>query len=134
MIARLGQRQTTEELREAAANWLLQTYGLNEAQWVCLLFTPFIERGAGLERFLRSCHPGMLVALPDLHRAMQGLHGPEQVLQWMVDVSGLPVRLICRLYAMEPLPAHGAPRQALEAALDAADLNGAGVSDRSAER
>jgi len=134
MIARLGQRQTTEELREAAASWLHQTYGLNEAQWVCLLFTPFIERGAGLERFLRSCHPGMLVALPDLHRAMQGLHGPAQVMQWMMDVSGLPVRLIGHLYAMEPLPAHGAARQTLETALDAAGLDGSGVGDRSVER
>jgi hypothetical protein len=36
---------------------------------------------------------------------MQGLHGPEQVLQWMTDVSGLPIRLIGHLYAMEPPPA-----------------------------
>ena len=67
---------------------------------MCLLFAPFNDAGAGLERFLRTCHPGMLVAMPDLHRAMQGLHAPEQVLQWMTDVSGLPLRLICRLYAM----------------------------------
>jgi hypothetical protein len=76
----------------------------------------------------------MLVALPDLHRAMQGLHGPEQVMQWMMDVSGLPVRLIGHLYAMEPLPAHGAARQTLETAFDAAGLDGSGVGDRSVER
>ncbi|WP_086791541.1 hypothetical protein [Pseudomonas sp. SCPG-7] len=132
MIARLGLQQT-EELREEAATALHQTYGLNEAQWVCLLFTPFIERGAGLERFLRSCHPGMLVALPDLHRAMQGLHGPEQVLQWMTDVSGLPIRLIGHLYAMEPLPARGAARSAGGAAEDAGNAD-TGVGGRSAER
>lgn len=34
---------------------------------------------------------------------MQGLHAPEQVLQWMTDVSGLPLRLICRLYAMDAI-------------------------------
>jgi hypothetical protein len=45
----------------------------------------------------------MLVALPDLHRAMQGLHASEQVTKWMVDVSGLPVKLIARLYAMGPV-------------------------------
>jgi len=45
----------------------------------------------------------MLVALPDLHRAMQGGPAPEQVLQWMVDVSGLPVSLISRLYRMGPV-------------------------------
>ena len=132
MIARLGQQPALDELREAAANCIHATYGLNETQWVCLLFTPFIDRGAGLERFLRRCHPGMLVAMPDLHRAMQGLHGPEQVLQWMTDVSGLPVRLISRLYAMESLPVRGAAPHAADAvhqtAIDAS------VGERSAER
>jgi hypothetical protein len=136
MIARLGDQQRLEVLRETAASCLQKTYGLNEAQWICLLFTPFIERGAGLERFLRSCHPGMLVAMPELHRAMQGLHGPEQVLQWMMDVSGLPVRLISRLYAMEPLPMRRTALHVLETALDTAGLDGldAGAGDRSAER
>jgi len=78
--------------------------GLSEAQLVCLLFAPFVEKGAGLERFLRQCHPGMLVAMPDLHRAMQGHAVAEQIVQWMVDVSGLPVSLIGRLYKLEPLP------------------------------
>ena len=86
------------------------------------MFAPFIDSGAGLERFLRHCHPGMLVALPDLHRAMQGLHAPEQVLKWMTDVSGLPVRLIVRLYAMGaislPAPSEAASRE-----------EGAGVND-----
>jgi hypothetical protein len=38
-----------------------------------------LSTAAPLERFLRQCHPGMLVALPDLHRAMQGHHVPEQI-------------------------------------------------------
>jgi hypothetical protein len=46
----------------------------------------------------------MLVALPDLHRAMQGSPVSEQIAQWMVDVSGLPVSLIGRLYRMGPVP------------------------------
>jgi len=136
MITRFGHLQALDELRERAAKCLHRTCGLNETQSVCLLFTPFIEQGAGLERFLRSCHPGMLVAMPDLHRAMQGLHGPEQVLQWMTDVSGLPVRLIGRLYAMEPLPVRGPSLQAVEAAFDSRDSEGvdSSVSGRSAER
>ncbi|WP_256345518.1 hypothetical protein [Pseudomonas sp. PD9R] len=77
--------------------------GLSEAQLVCLLFAPFVEKGAALERFLRQCHPGMLVAMPDLHRAMQGQPVAEQIMQWMVDVSGLPVRLIGELYRMGPV-------------------------------
>lgn len=89
--------------REVAAAEAQANLGLNEAQLVCLLFAPFVENGASLERFLRQCHPGMLVALPELHRAMQGKPAPEQVLQWMVDVSGLPVSLIGTLYRMGPV-------------------------------
>jgi hypothetical protein len=88
--------------RARAAEEAQQCFGLNETQWVCLLFAPFVEQGAALERFLRQCHPGMLVALPELHRAMQGHPAAEQILQWMVDVSGLPVSLIGTLYRMGP--------------------------------
>jgi len=89
--------------RELAAAEAQRCLCLNEAQLVCLLFAPFVEKGASLEHFLRQCHPGMLVALPELHRAMQGKPAPEQVLQWMVDVSGLPVSLIGTLYHMGPV-------------------------------
>jgi hypothetical protein len=58
-----------------------------------------------LERFLRQCHPGMLVALPDLHRAMQGHPVADQIMQWMVDVSGLSVSQIGKLYQMGPVTA-----------------------------
>jgi hypothetical protein len=102
-ISRFGNLSDLDGQRSLAAAALQKNFGLNEAQVVCLLFAPFIDAGAGLERFLRTCHPGMLVAMPDLHRAMQGLHAPEQVLQWMTDVSGLPLRLICRLYAMDAI-------------------------------
>jgi ABC-type phosphate transport system auxiliary subunit len=98
------------------------------------LFSPFIEQGAGLERFLRSCHPGMLVAMPDLHRAMQGLHGPEQVLQWMIDVSGLPVRLIGRLYAMQPLGGNALRAMDVSLGATSAEDMDSGISEQLAER
>ncbi|MGF6114567.1 hypothetical protein [Pseudomonas frederiksbergensis] len=98
-----GNPATLGEQRLLAATEAQKTLGLTEAQLICLLFSPFIDGGAGLERFLRSCHPGMLVAMPDLHKAMQGYQVPEQVVQWMVDVSGLPVSLIGTLYRMKPV-------------------------------
>ncbi|MBC3205324.1 hypothetical protein HU755_00885 [Pseudomonas sp. SWRI111] len=102
LLACLGNVQPSEHLH-AAESYLLKSFDLNEVQLTCLLFAPFIDAGAGLERFLRNCHPGMLVAMPELHRAMQGLQAPEQVLKWMTDVSGLPTVLIERLYAMGPV-------------------------------
>jgi len=108
--------------RELAAAEAQRCFCLNEAQLVCLLFAPFVENGASLEHFLRQCHPGMLVALPDLHRAMQGKPAPEQVLQWMVDVSGLPVSLIGTLYRMGPVAGGGTAGTGLPADTRAIDV------------
>ncbi|WP_367253308.1 hypothetical protein [Pseudomonas sp. stari2] len=130
-LAAFGNLSDLSEHRAQASAVLQKNFGLNESQLVCLLFAPFIDHAAGLEHFLRTCHPGMLVAMPELHRAMQGLHAPEQVLQWMVDVSGLPVRLISRLYAMDAMDSI----QMAEQATPAPDLANSevAVGDRSAE-
>jgi len=128
LLAAFGNLSDLSEHRSQASTSLHKKFGLSEPQLVCLLFAPFIEGGAGLERFLRTCHPGMLIAMPDLHRAMQGLQAPEQVLQWMTDVSGLPVRLISRLYAMDSISTEDQPAQAQ----DQPDIEVA-VGDRSAE-
>jgi len=104
-----GNPRLLADQRALLADEAQQSFGLNEAQWVCLLFAPFVGQGATLERFLRQCHPGMLVAMPELHRAMQGHPVAEQILQWMVDVSGLPVSLIGKLYRMGPAVVQGHP-------------------------
>lgn len=96
-----GQLGTPSDIPERRVRIALETQKnlrLNETQLVCMLFAPFVENGAGLKHFLRCCHPGMLVGLPDLHRALQGGVVTEQVAHWMVDVSGLPVAMLCKLY------------------------------------
>ncbi len=118
-----GNPATQSEQRARAAAEAQKKLGLSEAQLVCLLFAPFIERGAGLERFLRQCHPGMLVAIPELHRAMQGHPVAEQIMQWMMDVSGLPISLIGRLYRMEWAP--GGAGRTPEALIQTAALRNA---------
>jgi hypothetical protein len=110
-VEAFGNPATSEQRARAAAE-AQKNLGLSEAQLVCLLFAPFGDNGAALERFLRQCHPGMLVALPELHRAMQGNPVPEQIGQWMVDVSGLPVSLIGQLYRMGRVPDPALPMQA----------------------
>lgn len=84
--------------RELAAAYAQDGFGLSEAQLICLLFSPFVNEGRELEVFLRRLHPGMLVALPDLHKALQGSAVPEQVLQWLVDISGLTLQGLQGLY------------------------------------
>ncbi|MDD1964467.1 hypothetical protein NPS29_03980 [Pseudomonas putida] len=87
------------ERRELAAGYGFEAFGLNEAQLVCLMFAPFVDCGAQLEAFLRRCHPGMLVALGDLHKVLSGDVASDQVVQWLVDVSGLTLKGLQSLYA-----------------------------------
>ena len=88
-MAAYAGNQNIEGRRALASAYAQKAFGLNDAQLVCLLFAPFVDSGRALEAFLRRCHPGMLVALPDLHKALMGLQVPEQVLQWLIDISGL---------------------------------------------
>lgn len=132
LLASFGNLREFDPLSVQAEGALLASFDLNQIQLTCLLFAPFIDGGAGLERFLRHCHPGMLVAIPDLHRAMQGLHAPEQVVKWMTDVSGLPLRLIVRLYAMGPFRL-AASDQTTAPSLDDHDAAAQPPADRSAK-
>jgi hypothetical protein len=104
VIAAFGDLAMLAEQRAASAAEAQRSLGLSEAQLVCLLFAPFVDNGATLEHFLRQCHPGMLVAMPELHRAMQGQLVADQIMHWMIDVSGLPVSLIGTLYNMKRVP------------------------------
>ncbi|WP_223451504.1 MULTISPECIES: hypothetical protein [unclassified Pseudomonas] len=125
-VAVFGNPARLSEQRGLAAAEAQKSLGLTEAQLVCLLFAPFVENGAALERFLRQCHPGMLVAMPDLHRAMQGNPVSEQILQWMVDVSGLPVGLLGTLYRMGPVP--GVEGRVADPDADGVDLPSEGAN------
>ncbi|MEL4169699.1 hypothetical protein [Pseudomonas sp. ZS001] len=134
-----GPPSAIAERRALAALEAQKTLGLNEAQLVCMLFAPFVEKGAGLEHFLRCCHPGMLVAMPDLHKAMQGAPIADQVAQWMVDVSGLSIDMLSRLYgasiaAPDQENASGVdPQQGLDDTDDdAPGLDADGLRERSA--
>lgn len=75
-----------------------KAYGLERTQLVCMLHSPFANKGRGLERFLQCCHADMLVALPYLHRAMQGKPCPDPVKDWLVNTSGLSLGQLRAIY------------------------------------
>lgn len=47
----------------------------------------------------------MLVALPELHKALQGKPVAEMLVQWATDISGLPINLLQHLYRKRPATA-----------------------------
>lgn len=93
----------TPEGRALSSSHAQAFFGLNETQLNCLLFSPFIHHGERLEGYLRQCHPGMLVALPELHKALQGKPSADMLQQWATETSGLPMPLLQHLYHKRPL-------------------------------
>ncbi|NWC92482.1 hypothetical protein HX855_03475 [Pseudomonas sp. IPO3778] len=99
------EKAASPEGRALSASYAHEQFGLDENQLSCLMFSPFIRHGERLESFLRQCHPGMLVALPELHKALQGKPVAEMLVQWATDISGLPINLLQHLYRKRPATA-----------------------------
>lgn len=101
LIEQFVRQDDIERRRMAANSYMMDTLQITEAQLVCMLFSPFTDKGIGLERFLRQCHPGMLVAQSELHRALGGQQAPDQVRQWLIEVSGMSPQTLARLYSRQ---------------------------------
>lgn len=98
-LAAYDSPEKIDDRRQLAEGYGQEAFGLGETQWVCLLFSPFVDAGARLEDFLRRYHPGMLVGLVDLHKTLAGQLSPDLVAHWLVDVSGLSLKGLQSLYA-----------------------------------
>lgn len=99
---RLLAEATTREGRACSNAYAQQFFGLDGTQLTCMLYSPFIHHGERLESYLRQCHPGMLVALPELHKVLQGKPSADMLQQWVTDTSGLPMGLLQHLYRKRP--------------------------------
>lgn len=95
---RLAEPSGDSKPRDGHTLALGKAYGINQTQLVCLLFSPFARQGKKLERFLQCRHADMLVALPYLHRALQGKPCPDAVRDWLVNTSGLPLVQLRAIY------------------------------------
>lgn len=91
--------QWPQPLREDAQERLADALGVTIEQLVCQAFAPFSDQGRRLELFLVRCHPGMLVALPALHRALEGRRCASAITAWLMQVSGLEMAQLRALYA-----------------------------------
>jgi hypothetical protein len=57
MQARYAGPDATARMRSAAEDYARQTFGLTDEQMVCMVYSPFADKGAGLSRFLEQEHP-----------------------------------------------------------------------------
>lgn len=76
----------------------VERLGLTDAQLSCLLHDPFRDRGARLHAFLEHSYPSEVHRMPQLRRALEGQPINLDAVQWLQQVSGLPLPLLRQLY------------------------------------
>jgi hypothetical protein len=83
-------------MRRAASDYAAATFGLTETQLVCMVYSPFAEKGAGLDEFLRREHP----ALDDgqVHALLAGESEDPGLARELERISGLELPQLRMLY------------------------------------
>jgi len=60
MRARYAGPEAIAQMRRAAADYAMETFALTEEQLVCMTYSPFADKGAGLPEFLAREHPDLV--------------------------------------------------------------------------
>ncbi|HEY3734324.1 MAG TPA: hypothetical protein VGL63_10450 [Streptosporangiaceae bacterium] len=111
MRARYEGPDAAARMRRAAAEYALETFGLTEQQLICMAYSPFAEKGAGLEEFFSREHPELSGRLDDIHALLAGgitsrspelpageAHGDPVLAGALEQVSGLELFQLRVLY------------------------------------
>jgi len=67
MAARYEGPGAIDRMRRSADAYAWETFGLTEPQLVCMAYSPFAGKGAGLERFLGREHPALAGRAGEIH-------------------------------------------------------------------
>jgi hypothetical protein len=98
-----------QRMRSVAAAFAVEAYGLDERQLVCLLHSPFTDKGRYLERYLEAELPE-LASQADAVRSLLAGDGepmdPEEaeLERVMTEISGLELSRLRTLYRSESAP------------------------------
>jgi hypothetical protein len=85
-------------MRGAAAGYARETFGLAEEQLVCMVYSPFTGKGAGLDQFLAREHPALAGRAADLHALLAGDSDEPGLAGELVRISGLGLSQLRVLY------------------------------------
>jgi len=99
MRVRYEGAEAVSRMRQAANDFALESYGLAEEQLVCMTYSPFAEKGAGLDEFLEREHPALAGRSDDIHALLAGQSGDAPHLAGdLVRISGLELPQLRMLY------------------------------------
>lgn len=88
-------------MRRTMQAYALQAFGLSEPQLVCMVYSPFAERGRHLEAYLKAEVPALVPRVGDIRDLLDGCVesvDPDVAVQ-LGAVSGLPLASLRTLYA-----------------------------------
>ena len=121
MVARYATPQAVATMREVASQFALDCYGLSDEQLICMLYSPFTQAGASLDRYVAREQPRLL-GRQEAIRAFLGGEVPSdpRLAEELERISGLasgPLRLL-----------YGSPIRGTFGRKDPADLIQAGLA------
>jgi hypothetical protein len=119
MRARYEGPEAVVRMRRAANDYALETYGLAEEQLVCMAYSPFAEKGAGLQEFLGREHPALAERADDIHALLADeSHDAPQLAGDLERISGLVLPQLRVLYRSSVRrPGGGAGTEVIDAVL-----------------
>jgi hypothetical protein len=109
MRARYEGPGATSRMRQAAADYAMETFSLTEEQLVCMVYSPFAEKGERLADFLRREHPALADRASDLHALLadEPCDAPDAAAE-LERISGLELSGLRVLYR-SPVARLGTP-------------------------
>ncbi|MDQ1740226.1 MAG: hypothetical protein QOE53_1878 [Pseudonocardiales bacterium] len=117
MRTRYAGPDAATRMRRSAEDYARETFALTEEQLVCMVYSPFAEKGAGLSRFLIQEHPGLAEQVDALSALLAGDSPDDQELvDELCRISGLSLPQLRVLYRSS-LRGSGGPTDAIDAVL-----------------
>jgi hypothetical protein len=118
MRSRYHGPEAMSRMRHAANDYALATFGLTEEQLVCMVYSPFAEKGTGLLEFLEREHPALADRIDAVHLLLadetRDDPAPAAALERM---SGLELRQLRVLYRSSVRGPDGAGTDVIDAVL-----------------
>lgn len=106
MRRRYQEPDADTRLRRIVGEYAEQCFDLTETQLVCMVYSPFLQRGAGLDRYLARELPRLRSRLPEIHRLLSGTTDGAtddtdggDLPAVLAGISGLDVARLRTLYA-----------------------------------
>jgi hypothetical protein len=85
-------------MRERATEYASGAYGLTEENLICLVFAPFVARGARLGAYLRARRPDLVADEPRIRAVLSGERHDERLAGELRRLSGLSLPGLLHLY------------------------------------